>query len=446
MFRIAVLVLTIVLAAQGSAQKAGLTKEYRITALGRLHPNGYSYAGDLNTLGEVTGTGLAANGQSEHAWVYRNGTITDLGTLGSTYSWGFSINDATTIVGYSSVHVLLLQAYRWSNGTMSAEDPGGYNYSRANAVNQLGDVVGILNGFFDPVIQTTLRGYATIGGTTTVLDTFGGNESRGHDINDHGQVTGIARDIDGRIRGFLFDSGAMVDLGDLGDGYCWPKDINDRAEIVGVSRLAGGIYRGFHHDGVNMIDLGTLGGVESDARGINKRGEVVGQAEDTHGRKRAFHWQNGVMRDLNRLIRPAPGWVLTGATAVNDLGQIAGTGKLRGVRRAYLLTPIGDELRYSGAVPGLAGTTATCHAAGAEPGSLLTFVFGTQAGSSPVSGCSGVSVDIANPSSVGSAVVDANGRATLVVALPASWSGITVRSQAVDTTHCRVSPVSIQTL
>jgi probable HAF family extracellular repeat protein len=46
------------------------------------------------------------------------------------------------------------------------------------------------------------------------------------------------------------------------------------------------------------------------------------------------------MWDLNELVGGLPeGWILSDATAINDLGQIVGTGLYQGQERAYLLTP-----------------------------------------------------------------------------------------------------------
>src|SRR5260370_32799448 len=45
------------------------------------------------------------------------------------------------------------------------------------------------------------------------------------------------------------------------------------------------------------------------------------------------------MSDLNGLIPAGSGWVLSGATAVNSKGQIAGQGLAAGVSRAFRLSP-----------------------------------------------------------------------------------------------------------
>jgi hypothetical protein len=46
------------------------------------------------------------------------------------------------------------------------------------------------------------------------------------------------------------------------------------------------------------------------------------------------------MIDLNSLIDPLSGWELTGGYAINDAGQITGSGRIGGQSHAFLLTPV----------------------------------------------------------------------------------------------------------
>ena len=71
-------------------------------------------------------------------------------------------------------------------------------------------------------------------------------------------------------------------------------------------------------------DLGT---VDSDAcsraYGLNERGQVVGGSGDCQAFLHAFVWEKGgPIRDLNKLIPPDSGWVLTNAFNINDRGEI----------------------------------------------------------------------------------------------------------------------------
>ena len=57
----------------------------------------------MNQRGDVCGTSLAANGMSEHAFLFADGVITDAHTFWDTYSWGEDITDDRAVLGYSNV-------------------------------------------------------------------------------------------------------------------------------------------------------------------------------------------------------------------------------------------------------------------------------------------------------------------------------------------------------
>lgn len=94
-----------------------------------------------------------------------------------------------------------------------------------------------------------------------------------------------------------------------------------------------------------MQDLGTLGGSDSKAGSINKSGEVVGWANTPIGVGGGFLWKSGKgMEKLSLQIPPDSGWQLGEGASINNVGQIAGTGYVKGLPngnngRAYLLTP-----------------------------------------------------------------------------------------------------------
>ncbi len=65
-----------------------------------------SCANGINNLGQVVGWtfctgGSSSSDQPDHAFVWQDGVMTDLGTLGGSYSTAFAINDNSWIVGQS---------------------------------------------------------------------------------------------------------------------------------------------------------------------------------------------------------------------------------------------------------------------------------------------------------------------------------------------------------
>jgi probable HAF family extracellular repeat protein len=146
----------------------------------------------------------------------------------------------------------------------------------------------------------------------------------------------------------LYRNGVMTDLGAGGFMGPWShaNAINDHDQVVGMLGVdfpdAGGelyptlafLYR----DGV----LGTLGGfgpnLSSWAGDINNLGQIVGGGYfGAAGTSHAFLYENGSMLDLNSLIDPGTGWVIEDATAINDLGQIAGKACMGGTCYAVRL-------------------------------------------------------------------------------------------------------------
>jgi probable HAF family extracellular repeat protein len=175
------------------------------------------------------------------------------------------------------------------------------------------------------------------------LGTLGGQGSGAYGINNTGQVVGETATIPGSYitRAFLYSNGTMTDLGTLGGTTSWAYGINNTGQVVGYASTAGAAGHAFLYSNGVMSDLGTLGGTSSQALGINNNGQVVGWAYTAGGAARdAFVYSGGSLLDLNKQLSPGSGsgWILSDANAINDLGQIVGTGTFNGVLRAYLLT------------------------------------------------------------------------------------------------------------
>src|SRR3982751_4757094 len=89
---------------------------YRVTELGTLRGYG-SFGYGINNAGQVTGN----DGWLDvHAFLYSNGQMTDLGTLGgSGSSGGYGINDAGQVVGGSDTSTDARHAFLYTDGQMT---------------------------------------------------------------------------------------------------------------------------------------------------------------------------------------------------------------------------------------------------------------------------------------------------------------------------------------
>jgi probable HAF family extracellular repeat protein len=106
--------------------------------------------------------------------------------------------------------------------------------------------------------------------------------------------------------------------------------LNDDAPIVHAAFYDSGSWTVFGPDG-------------SGALGINDAGQVVGFMPAFGGpiRNHAFLYADGALTDLNRLIPSGSGILLESAAAINNAGQIVGSGWSADgrSRHGFLLTP-----------------------------------------------------------------------------------------------------------
>lgn len=404
-----------------------------------------SWGFGLNDLGQVIGHSDAPNGRSIHAFLWDDGYMLDIKTLGGTYSWAYGINNRSQITGYSMVDSLTIYGYIWEDGIM--EGIGGLpgsrgDFSRGNAINEYGVIAGVCHGTGGGWI-VPYAGFTYDHGKWREIPTFGGDESQAFGINELGDAVGWARFAEPEPtapRAFMFTNGGqMVDLGTLGGKHSWAEDINNKRQVVGWGTNSDEIYRAFLWDDGVLSDLGGLGGMQSWAYAVNNIGQIVGSSEIADGTKHGYLRDvDGSMWDLNDLVQPGLDVIFRGARGINELGQIVSTGVLPDdSRHAYLLTP-DKMLDLVDPVPGEAGVVNTFAVTGAVAGQWVHFVYGLKPGYSEVASC-GMNVSIFKPVWFGRGKADENGEVALEVFVPVAAGGKTVFFQAVANSDCTFS-------
>jgi probable HAF family extracellular repeat protein len=280
-----------------------------------------------------------------HAFSYENGRMTDLGALpGNNSSAVFQVNgngvgagmseDGTIdpITGWPSEHATLFKNGRLIDlGTL----PGGYE-AQAVGINDHGQAAGFAsNGTEDPFSifgwGTQVRSFVWQGsGPLRDIGTLGGPDAVMTGINERGQVYGVSytnstpNDTTGipTLHSFIWEKGRMRDLGSLGGAYTEAASMNDAGQVVGLSTLEGdNAGHPYLWDGRRMVDLGTLGGDFGTALAVNDEGHATGFSFRGDGTYHAFLWANGKLRDL----APPEGYDCAAAFAINNVDDIVGT-------------------------------------------------------------------------------------------------------------------------
>jgi probable HAF family extracellular repeat protein len=353
----AVLLAGVVVASSGGATQ--VEARWVIRDLGTLGGKG---SGDflsggpaaINQQGQIVGSSDTRRGTT-HAFLWENGKMRDLRTLGGKESHAVAINERGQVVGSSETKRGTTHAFLWENGRMIDLGALGGPDSEAVAINDSGQIVGSsrTKGSTDAGVYGRVpieHAFLWENGRMRDLGTLDGRRSAALDINQQGQVVGWStvkrwyRNGEPMRHAFLWADGKMRDLGVLRGGKeSTAVAINDAGQVLAYSYYTEfdlGTTPGHNLDyGVAFVwQNGRKIALRKDTfpRAINEQGEVIGEIywggkqwmddAGTGSDAQAFSWANGTTRTLRQ-------WVSTGWTqGINEQGQIVGLQWKAGMR------------------------------------------------------------------------------------------------------------------
>lgn len=298
----------------------------QIVNLGTLGGN-ESLANAVNNRGDVAGTALnnvsdpfsfidgflgASNPTQTRAFLWHDGIMRDLGTLGGPDAFAFYVNERGQVAGYSYIN------------------------STANANTGIPTIHPFLWE------NDRMRDLGTLGGTQ-VFNIEG--------LNNRGEVIGLmTRSGEAPAHPFLWNGQRLIDLGTFGGSGGDGGSLNNAGDVVGWGGttqncpiLEGSGQHPFLWKNGVKIDLGAVPETDNgDASWINSKEQVVGASFSCDASfVSAFLWEkNGGIKDLNLLIPDGSLLHLFLASDINDRGEIAGLASLpNGDIHAYVLIP-----------------------------------------------------------------------------------------------------------
>ena len=381
----AALAIPVELAAQQEQRQNKPLRHYTVTDLGTLGGT-FANAEAINNRGWVEGTSTLPDG-NQHAFLWRSGILTDLGTLGGPNSGftslipDFGPSERGQAIGQAETSTpdplgvdfclfgtkLVCLPFLWQNNVMRSLPTLGGSNGIAGGINNRGQVVGQAeNTTRDTTCSAPgfeAKPVVWQNGEVQELPTFSGDpDGVVFAINNKGVAVGAS----GNCRAFIkANPGSaslhallwqpdrtVTNLGNLGgELFNFAIDINDQGQVVGQSDLPGDTtsHAFLWTENAGMRDLGTLpGDVASSPGGINNKGEVVGASVDVAGDSTAVLWKDGVITDLNTLIPADSLFFLFLAFDINSRGQIVGWAETSSSEvHAFLATPSDNDTNVS---------------------------------------------------------------------------------------------------
>jgi probable HAF family extracellular repeat protein len=324
-----------------------------ITDIGTLPGSTRSWWPHISGDGKVV---YGTSGNPERIFRYKNGIISDMGSLGGIYTEIHGISyDGSIAVGMAFDSSGDTKGFKIVNGVMTATE----DYVYGGGISNDGLVVAgsRTSGLYQQAIKVE-------NGVVTDIGNFGGNNSYASAVSGDGKViVGI-----GNGGAFKYSNGSIINLGTLGGTWSEANGVSyDGAIIVGDSDKGNNTKGAYKYANGVMTDIGTLGGPSASAYAISQNGKViVGESSTsiaTVSTPHAFKYVDGVMTDLGTLGGTtstatgvsANGFVIVGWSTIagdtdqhafiyNDFGMIDVPSWMDSVTGAYTVNSISLNL------------------------------------------------------------------------------------------------------
>jgi probable HAF family extracellular repeat protein len=286
------------------AEDAVLFKNGRVVDLGTLPGGHESQALSINDRGQVAGFGSngvpdpvsAFNwGTQTRSFIWQDGVMRDLGTLGGPDATMTHLNARGQVAGDSYTNATPNPAtgtpptdpFLWTDGHMRDLGTLGGTQSTTNWLNNRGEVVGQDNLAGDQSFHPFLWD----GEHLRDLGTLGGSVGAANHVNNAGTVVGwTTLPGDSTAHAFLWKDGAMTDLTGAPSSQCTVASaINSRDQVVGSTCDEADALL---WSGGNQYDLNTLVGASgvqlTAASFINRDGQIVATGHLPDGSQHVF--------------------------------------------------------------------------------------------------------------------------------------------------------------
>lgn len=254
--------------------------------LGVLPNTTESFAYAINDAGQVTGVSMSLGSMTPRAFLWQNNTMADIG--------GFTpraINNNGDVAGAMITKRNNVEWYDraclWRNGTLTNLGTLSGNNSYAYGINDAGQVAGISFTAND----ANSRAFLWNSGAISDLGTFGGTNSQAYGISSryvvgYANATGEAQHAVLYTLGTSGGANTSTDLGTLSAPYSYAYAVNSKAQVVGTSGQAFIWQNGALFD-LNMLLPPDSGWMLEAASAINEKGQIAGWGKQ-YGLTRAF--------------------------------------------------------------------------------------------------------------------------------------------------------------